>query len=163
MKMLALGFAAALVGTAALAQTSPGQNATPGSSGSPSMSRPDSPSMSREGSNGSVSGQNRRGGVSFTQGFTTTGNPTLALPLADGRGFWMIGILTQTGRYASAAGLRAKNWPDGNQVATPRPAVVHHETDTFITTYTAIDPPRSAGATLTLDGFFGWPLSAVAS
>ena len=108
-------------------------------------------------------GQDRRGGVSFTQGFATTGNPTLALPLAGGRGFWMIGILTQTGRYASAAGLRAKNWPDGNQVATPRPAVVHHETDTFITTYTAIDPPRSASATLTLDGFFGWPLSAVAS
>jgi hypothetical protein len=94
-------------------------------------------------------------------------NPTLALPLAGGRGFWMIGILTQTGRYASATGLRAKNWPDGNQVATPRPAVVHHETDTFITTYTAIDPPHPAGkpasATLTLDGFFGWPLSAVAS
>ena len=108
-------------------------------------------------------GQNRRGGVSFTGGFTTTANPTLALPLAGGRGFWMIGILTQTGHYASAAGLRAKNWPDGNQVATPRPAVVHHETDTFITTYTAIDPPRSAGATLTLDGFFGWPLTAVAS
>ncbi|HET9081149.1 MAG TPA: hypothetical protein VFO01_11635 [Trebonia sp.] len=108
-------------------------------------------------------GQNRRAGVSFTQGFSTTANPTLALPLAGGRGFWMVGFLTQTGRYASAAGLRAKNWPDGNQVATPRPAVVHHETDTFITTYTAIDPPRSAGATLTLDGFFGWPLSAVAS
>jgi hypothetical protein len=108
-------------------------------------------------------GQNRRGGVSFTQGFATTANPTLALPLAGGRGFWMIGILTQTGHYASATGLRAKNWPDGNQVATPRPAVVHHETDTFITTYTAIDPPRSAGATLTLDGFFGWPLAAVAS
>jgi hypothetical protein len=107
-------------------------------------------------------GQDRDGGVSFTQGFTATANPTLALPLAGGRGFWMIGILTQTGRYASAAGLRAKNWPDGNQVATPRPAVVHHETDTFITTYTAIDPPRSAGAALTLDGFFGWPLSAVA-
>ena len=112
-------------------------------------------------------GQDRRAGVSFTQGFTTTGNPTLALPLAGGRGYWMIGILTQTGRYASAAGLRAKNWPDGNQVATPRPAVVHHETDTFITTYTAIDPPhpagKPAGAALTLDGFFGWPLSAVAS
>jgi hypothetical protein len=107
-------------------------------------------------------GRDRDGGVSFTQGFTATANPTLALPLAGGRGFWMIGILTQTGRYASAAGLRAKNWPDGNQVATPRPAVVHHETDTFITTYTAIDPPRSAGAALTLDGFFGWPLSAVA-
>jgi hypothetical protein len=108
-------------------------------------------------------GQNRRGGVSFTEGFAATGGPTLALPLAGGRGFWMIGILTQTGHYASAAGLRAKNWPDGNEVATPRPAVVHHETDTFITTYTAIDPPRSAGATLTLDGFFGWPLAAVAS
>jgi hypothetical protein len=108
-------------------------------------------------------GQNRRGGVSFTEGFAATGGPTLALPLAGGRGFWMIGILTQTGHYASAAGLRAKNWPDGNEVATPRPAVVHHETDTFITTYTAIDPPRSAGATLTLDGFFGWPVAAVAS
>ena len=112
-------------------------------------------------------GQDRRAGVSFTQGFSTTANPTLALPLAGGRGFWMVGILTQTGRYASAAGLRAKNWPDGNQVATPRPAVVHHETDTFITTYTAIDPPhpagKPAGATLTLDGFFGWPLAAVAS
>jgi hypothetical protein len=108
-------------------------------------------------------GQDRRGGVSFTQGFTTTVNPTLALPLAGGRGFWMIGILTQTGHYASATGLRAKNWPDGNQVATPRPAVVHHETDTFITTYTAIDPARSVSATLTLDGFFGWPLLAMAS
>ena len=108
-------------------------------------------------------GQNRRGGVSFTEGFATTANPTLALPLAGGRGFWMIGILTQTGHYASAAGLRAKNWPDGNQVATPRPVVVHHETDTVITTYTAIDPPRSADATLTLDGFFGWPLATVAS
>jgi hypothetical protein len=48
-------------------------------------------------------------------------------------------------------------------VATPRPAVVHHETDTFITTYTAIDPPRSDDATVTLDGFFGWPLTAIAS
>jgi hypothetical protein len=108
-------------------------------------------------------GQNRRGGVSFTEDFAASANPTLALPLAGGRGFWMIGILTQTGHYASAAGLRAKNWPDGNQVATPRPDVVHHETDTFITTYTAIDPPRSAGGPLTLDGFFGWPLTAVAS
>jgi len=48
-------------------------------------------------------------------------------------------------------------------VATPRPAVVHHETDTLITTYTAIDPPRSAGTPVTLDGFFGWPLQAIAS
>jgi hypothetical protein len=108
-------------------------------------------------------GQNRRGGVSFTEGFTTTANPTLALPLADGSGFWMVGILTQTGSYTSAAGLRVQNWPDGNEVATPRPAVVHHETDTFITTYTAIDPLRPAGATLALNGFFGWPLTTVAS
>ena len=56
-----------------------------------------------------------------------------------------------------------KDWPDGNQVATPRPAVVHHESDAFITTYTAIVPPRTADATVALDGFFGWPLSAVAS
>ena len=73
------------------------------------------------------------------------------------------GALTQSGRYTSAAGLRAPNWPDGNQVATPRPAVVHAETDTFLTTYTAIDPPRQAGGAVTLDGFFGWPLTAVAS
>jgi hypothetical protein len=32
---------------------------------------------------------------------------------------------------------------------------VHHESDTFITTYTAIDPPRAAHATVILDGFFG--------
>jgi hypothetical protein len=48
-------------------------------------------------------------------------------------------------------------------VATPRRAVVHQETDTFITTYTAIGPLRPAGAALTLDGFFGWPLTAVAN
>ena len=40
---------------------------------------------------------------------------------------------------------------------------MHEETDTFITTYTAIDPLRSAGGPVTLDGFFGWPLATVAS
>ena len=48
---------------------------------------------------------------------------------------------------------------------------MHQETDTFITTYTAIDPLRpagnpaghAAGATVALDGFFGWPLAALAS
>jgi len=80
----------------------------------------------------------------------------------------MIGVLIQSGRYTTASGLRAGTWPDGNQVATPRPAVVHAETDTFLTTYTAIDPPRQAGGPVTsggrvtLDGFFGWPLAAVA-
>jgi hypothetical protein len=51
--------------------------------------------------------------------------------------------------------------------ATPRPTVVHQETGTFITTYTAIDPLRPAGNSarnsVTLDGFFDWLLAAVAS
>jgi hypothetical protein len=48
---------------------------------------------------------------------------------------------------------------------------VHTETETFITTYTAIDPLRPAGnparhaasAAVALDGFLGWPLAALAS
>jgi hypothetical protein len=107
--------------------------------------------------------QDRRAGVTFTGGFTPAPYPALALPLASGRGFWVIGFLVQHGTYDSPAGLRAKSWPDGNQVATPRPAVVHHETDTFITTYTAIDPLRSANGVVALDGFFGWPLTAIVS
>jgi len=75
----------------------------------------------------------------------------------------VIGIMTQSDTYSAPAGLRAKTWPDGTQVATPRPAVVHHETDTFTTTYAAIDPLRSENATAALDGFFGWPLAATAS
>ncbi len=105
----------------------------------------------------------RRDGVSFTGRFTPAPDPTVALPLADGHGYWLIGILTQSDTYSAPSGLRASTWPDDNQVATPRPAVVHHESDTFITTYTAIDPLRTANATVALDGFFGWPLSAVAS
>jgi hypothetical protein len=107
--------------------------------------------------------QDRRGGVSFTERFTVTPDPTFALPLAGGRGFWMIGALTQSDTYSAPSGLSAKDWPDGNQVATPRPAVVHHESDTFITTYAAIDPLAPSGAAVTLDGFFGWPLTAIAS
>jgi hypothetical protein len=41
--------------------------------------------------------------------------------------------------------------------------MVHHETDTFITIYTAIDPLCSDNATVALDGFFGRPLAASAS
>jgi hypothetical protein len=107
--------------------------------------------------------QDRRAGVSYTSGFAPSPDPTFALPLADGRGYWVIGILIQRDSYSAPAGLRASAWPDGNQVATPRPSVVHHETDTFITTYTAIDPPRSASAAVALDGFFGWPHATVAS
>lgn len=105
----------------------------------------------------------RPAGVSLTGRFTTTSDPTFALPLADGRGFWLIGIMTQINTWTAPSGLRAKDWPDGTQVATPRPAVVHHETDNYITTYTAIDPLASQHAAVTLDGFFGWPLASVAS
>jgi hypothetical protein len=107
--------------------------------------------------------RDRHGGVSLTGRFDPAAYPTLALPLAGGRGYWMIGVLTQLGHYSTAAGLRADTWPDGNQVATPRPAVVHAETDTFLTTYTAVDPPSRPGGAVTLDGFFGWPLTAAAS
>jgi hypothetical protein len=104
--------------------------------------------------------QDRQSGVSLTGRFSPAPDPTFALPLADGRGYWVIGIMTQSETHSAPAGLRAGNWPDGSQVATPRPPVVHHETDTFITTYTAIDPPRPGNATVTLDGFSGWPLAA---
>jgi hypothetical protein len=103
------------------------------------------------------------GAVSLTGGFTATTDPTFALALASGRGYWLVGTLIQSATYTSVAGTRKANWPDGNPVAKPRPAVVHHEADTFITTYTAIDPLASAGGTVALDGFFGWPLTAAAS
>jgi hypothetical protein len=107
--------------------------------------------------------QDRQGGVTLTGRFAAAPDPTFALPLASGRGFWIIGTLTQSVTYSAPSGVRAKDWPDGNQVATPRPALVHHETDVFTTTYTAIDPLRPDNAAVTLDGFFGWPLTAVAS
>jgi len=62
--------------------------------------------------------------------------------------------------HSASAGLSARNSPDGSQVATPRPAIAHHQTGTFITTYTAIDPLGPGNATVTLDGFSGWPLTA---
>ena len=104
----------------------------------------------------------RAGGVTLAQRFTPAPGPALALPLVGGRGYWLVGVFSQTTNYGSAAGIRKAAWPDGNSVASPRPAVVHHETDTFVTTYAATDPPRSAGRRVMLDGFFGWPLTSVA-
>ena len=108
------------------------------------------------------SSKDRAGGVTLAQRFTPVPGPALALPLADGRGYWLVGVFSQITSYASAAGVRKAAWPDGNSVASPHPAVVHHETDTFVTTYAATDPPRSAGRRVMLDGFFGWPLTSVA-
>jgi hypothetical protein len=107
--------------------------------------------------------QDQAGGVTLAEQFSPTAGPTLALPLAGGHGYWLIGTLTQTASYRSAAGIRTATLPDGASVAAARPAVAHHATDTYITTYTATDPPLSAGGTVTLDGFFGWPLTATAS
>jgi hypothetical protein len=106
--------------------------------------------------------QDRAGGVMLATRFAPA-DPTLALPLAGGRGYWLVGVLTQTGRYSSPAGIRKDSWPDGAATGPARPSVVHHGTDTYITTYTAIDPLRSTEGRITLDGFFGWPLTTVAS
>ena len=107
--------------------------------------------------------QDRKAGVTLTGRFATTADPTLALPLAGGRGYWLIGFLTQINNHNSPSGFRKAAWPDGSPVTTPRLAVVHHQTDTYITTYTAIDPLRSAGGTVALDGFFGWQLATSSS
>lgn len=107
--------------------------------------------------------QDRAGGATLATQFAPAGDPTLALPLAGGRGYWLVGVLTQTDRYSSATGIRKDTWPDGTSIGPARPTVVHDETDTFITTYTAIDPLRAVGGRVTLDGFFGWPLTTAAS
>lgn len=107
--------------------------------------------------------QDHGSGVTLTEHFSPTADPTLALPLAGGRGYWLIAILTQAAGYSSAAGTRKAAMPDGAAIPSARPALVHHVTDTYITIYTATDPPRSAGGTVALDGFFGWPLTATAS
>lgn len=106
--------------------------------------------------------RDRAGGVTLAQRFAPAAGPVFALPLAGGRGYWLIGVFAQTSTHRSAAGTRKASWPDGSPIGSPRPSVVHQETDTFITTYTATDPPRSAGRRVMLDGFFGWPLTSVA-
>jgi hypothetical protein len=116
---------------------------------------------------GSVSDQSatslrdeQNAGDRFTSTFTTTTAPTFAFPLADNSGYWIIGTLEQHDELDSAAGLTAKTWPDGDQVDTPHPATVHHQTDEFLTSYAAIDPANSVAGLVTLDGFFGWPIAA---
>ncbi len=119
---------------------------------------------------GSVGGQaaqwireDRKAGVILTGRFTPAPDQAFALPLASGRGYWLIGFLTQANTHSAPSGFRKAAWPDGSPVRTSSLALVHHQTDTFITTYTAIDPLRSAGRTVALDGFFGWPLETTSS
>ena len=107
--------------------------------------------------------QDRASGVTVANRFTAATDPVLALPLAGGRGYWLVGVLVQTCTYGSAAGFSKATWPDGSSVASARTAGVHHQTDTYITTYTATDPLRSPSGRVALDGFFGWPLTATAS
>ncbi len=71
-------------------------------------------------------------------------------------------MFSQTSTYRCVTGTRKASWPDGNPLATPRPALVHEETDTFVTTFAATDPARPAGGRVAVDGFFGWPLAGVA-
>jgi hypothetical protein len=103
----------------------------------------------------------RRCRVSFTGRFTPAPGPTFALPLANGRGYWLIGTLTQRDVYSTSSGPRTASG-HGSAVVKPRPPVVH-ETDTFVATYTAIDPLRADGGTVALDGYSRWPLTAIAS
>ena len=101
----------------------------------------------------------RRAATPWRSGSPGSPGPAFALPLAGRHGYWLIGVFSQTSTYHSAAGTRKASWPDGSSIASSRPAVVHQETDTFVTTYTAADPLRSAGGRVVLDGFFGWPLT----
>jgi hypothetical protein len=57
--------------------------------------------------------QDRAGGATLAEKFAPGADPTLALPLAGGRGYWLVGVLTQTGSYSSNAGIRKATWPDG--------------------------------------------------
>jgi hypothetical protein len=107
--------------------------------------------------------QDRTAGVSFNGVFTPAADATFALPLASGGGYWLIGFLTQTNIHTAPSGYHKADWPDGSTATTPSSAVLHHQTDTYITTYTAIDPLRSSGGTVALDGFFGWQLATASS
>ena len=98
-------------------------------------------------------------GSTLAEQFTPAVDPTLALPLAGGRGYWLVGVLDPD-RPLQLSRRHPQGHLAGRHLHRPaRPAVVHHQTDTFITTYTAIDPLHSAGGPVTLDGFFGWPLT----
>jgi len=143
-------------------------HATTGTTPTPAQAHPFAVNSYLSGS-GSITDQaatsmhkDQSAGVQLRTTFTTTSDPTFALQLADNRGYWLIGTLEQHDELVSRAGITGKDWPDGTVVDTPRPSTVHQQTDEFITTYTAVDPVQAATAPVTLNGFFGWPIVAVA-
>ncbi len=76
--------------------------------------------------------------------FTAATDPVLALALAGGRGYWLVGVLVQTCTYGSAMRLPAKPpGPTAPPSPQPAPPSCTTQTDTYITTYTATDPVRS--------------------
>ena len=88
--------------------------------------------------------QDRQAGVTFTGRFAAAPDPTFALPLANGRGFWIIGTLTQSDTYSRAL-RRAREGLAGRQPGgrPPGPPSCTTRATSFTTTYTAIDPLRS--------------------
>ena len=107
--------------------------------------------------------QDQAAGVTLAVRFTPAADQVVALPLANGAGFWLIGVFDQISAYHCAAGSTKATWPDGTTIASTRPAVVHRETYTFITSYAAVDSSQSVGGQATLDGFFGWQLTDAVS
>ena len=108
------------------------------------------------------SSKDRAGGVTLAQRFTPAPGPALALPLADGRGYWLVGFFSQTTNYASLTGIRRLP----GRTAT----LLRHPTPRWCTTRpTPSSPPTQRpsprvqpAARVVLDGFFGWPLTSVA-
>ena len=106
--------------------------------------------------------QDRAGGVMLATQFAPA-DPTLALPLA-GRPRVLAGRRPDPDRPLQLGRRHPQGQLARRRRHRSRPAlVVHHGTDTYITTYTAIDPLRSTEGRITLDGFFGWPMTTVAS
>jgi hypothetical protein len=94
-------------------------------------------------------------GVTFSQKFTTTSYPTWSWPLADGKGYWVVGNLTQEITWTDPAGNTTTTWPDGSTVAIPKPSTVHHQVNKYFTTYAATDALSSSAGRVGLDGFWG--------
>ena len=101
--------------------------------------------------------------VALTVNLSPAAYPTFAWPLATGDGYWVVGSVTQTDTHDSPVGITSDTWPDGAPVDSPSPTVVHHQVDTFITSYAAVDPLSSSGSPVQVDAFYGSTVSGAAS